>query len=115
VLLPNFDFFNEDGIHVFKALDQDREWRNRKRQKGRYVSTTRIPGNFLAEGMLFVTAALTTVDPTVPQYYERDAVAFHIVDTADGDSVRGNYVGRLPGAVRPFLKWNTTFSPNGHN
>ncbi|MDH4230748.1 MAG: ABC transporter ATP-binding protein [Nitrospirota bacterium] len=115
VLMPNFNFYNEDGIYVFKALDQDMEWRKRKRPKGRYVSATRIPGNFLAEGMLFVTAALTSINPTVNQYHERDAVAFQIIDSTEGDSVRGDFVGRMPGVVRPYLRWTTAFSPNGHN
>ena len=113
VLLPNFDFFNEEGIHAFKTLDQDPDWRRRPRPKGRYVSTSWIPGNFLAEGMLFVTAALVTLTPVIPQCYERDVVAFQVIDSIDGDSVRGDYAGRIGGVVRPSLKWSTRFSPNG--
>jgi len=77
------------------------------------VSKAWIPGNFLAEGMLFVAAALTTLDPVIPQYYERDVVSFHVVDSHSGDSVRGDWVGRIYGVVRPLLKWDTQFSPNG--
>ena len=113
VLLPHYDLFNEQGVHVFKALDQDPAWRRRSRPAGRYVSTVWIPGNFLAEGTLFVNAALVTLDPVMLQYVERDAVAFRVIDSFDGDSVRGDWAGRLGGVVRPLLKWSTQSSPNG--
>jgi lipopolysaccharide transport system ATP-binding protein len=76
---------------------------------------TVIPGNFLAEGMLFVAAALASVNPSIKQFYERDVVAFHVVDSMDGDSARGNYAGRIPGVVRPSFNWETRFTPNGHH
>ena len=113
VLLPNFDFINEEGVHVFKTLDRDPDWVRRPRPKGRYRSTTWIPGNFLSEGMLFINAALTTVNPMIPQYYAREVVAFHVIDRTDGDSVRGDYAGHIKGVVRPLLKWTTQHRPNG--
>jgi lipopolysaccharide transport system ATP-binding protein len=113
VLLPHYDLFNEQGVHIFKALDQDSAWRRRPRPQGRYVSTAWIPGNFLAEGTLFVTAALITLSPVELQYYERDVVAFQVVDSCEGDSVRGDWGGRITGVVRPLLEWNTQFSPDG--
>jgi lipopolysaccharide transport system ATP-binding protein len=113
VLLPHFHFHNEADEHVFVAVDQDPDWRRRPRPKGCYTSTAWIPGNLLSEGTLYVEAALATLDPNIQQFGE-DAVAFHVVDSLDGDSARGDWAGRLPGAVRPLLKWETQFSPNGH-
>jgi lipopolysaccharide transport system ATP-binding protein len=66
-----------------------------------------IPGNLLSEGTLFVGAAISTIDPVVVHFYERDAVAFQVVDTMDGDSARGDYAGPMPGVVRPLLQWRT--------
>ena len=43
----------------------------------------------------------------IAHFYERDAVAFQIVDSLDGDSARGDYAGPLPGVVRPMLEWTT--------
>jgi lipopolysaccharide transport system ATP-binding protein len=77
------------------------------------VSTASIPGNLLSEGTLFITAALTTMNPSIRQFKERDVVAFQIVDTLDGDSVRGDVIGEWGGVVRPLLQWSTLFSPNG--
>jgi lipopolysaccharide transport system ATP-binding protein len=113
VLLPHYDVYNEQGVHIFKAMDHDPAWRRQPRPAGRYVSTAWIPGNFLAEGTVFVTAGLVTLNPVALQYYERDAVTFQVVDSFDGDSVRGDWSGRIGGVVRPLLEWDTQFSPDG--
>ena len=110
-LTPNFHVFNEQGVNVFITKDLDREWRDRPRPAGVYTSTAWIPGNFLAEGTLLVGAALSTLDPVVVHFFERDAVAFHVIDSLDGDSARGEYAGRYPGVVRPALEWTTQYQP----
>ena len=111
MLLPHFALFNGEGITMFMNLDHDPLWRNRPRQAGRYISSTVIPGNFLSEGMVFVEASSITLDPTIHQYCEKEAVAFQVVDSQDGDSSRGDWVGNLPGIVRPLLKWQTEYFP----
>ncbi|MCA1817675.1 MAG: ABC transporter ATP-binding protein [Acidobacteria bacterium] len=112
-LAPNFHVFNERGVNVFVTNDLDPEWRGRPRPAGIYTSTAWIPGNFLAEGTLIVGAAVSTLDPTRVHFFERDAVAFHVVDSLDGDSARGGYAGPYPGVVRPALRWTTRFEAAG--
>jgi len=112
ILVPNYHFFNDEGVYLFVAIDQDPEWRRKTRPAGHFVSTALIPGNFLAEGILTVGVAISTFDPLVVHFYERDAVSFHIIDIIDGDSARGDYGGALPGVVRPLLNWNTLFIEN---
>ncbi len=114
LLLPHFHFMNEDGVHVFVTIDQDAEWRNSPRPVGKYVNTAWVPGNFLTEGTIFVTPAMTTMNPNIMQFYERDIIAFQVIDSLDGDSARGDWAGRMGGVVRPLLKWETQFSPNRH-
>lgn len=109
VMMPNYHFYNEEGVNVFIASDQNPTWRSRPREAGRYSSTAWIPGNFLAEGTMIVGVALSTFDPTVIHFFERDAVAFQVVDSLDGDSARGDYAGPMPGVVRPLLNWDTEF------
>jgi lipopolysaccharide transport system ATP-binding protein len=111
ILTPNFHFYNQEGVCVFLAGDQDPEWRRRPRPKGRFVSTIWIPGNYLAEGTLLVGAAVSTMNPVTVHFFEREAVAFQVVDSLDGDSARGDFAGPMPGVVRPLLKWTTQFSP----
>lgn len=113
VLMPYYDVVNQEGIKVFAAVDQDPEWRGRTRPVGHYVSTAWIPGNLLAEGMLFVGAAMRTRERKVRYFHERDVVAFQVIDTMEGDSARGEFAGRLSGAVRPLLQWDTHYTPDG--
>jgi lipopolysaccharide transport system ATP-binding protein len=53
------------------------------------------------------------MDPVTVHYFERDAVAFQVIDSLDGNSARGDYAGPMPGVVRPLLKWSTTHEPIG--
>ena len=111
VLSPNYHVFNEEGVCVFVVGDHDPAWRKRPRPAGRYVTRAIVPGNFLAEGSFIVTAALSTFDPVIVHFRERDAVAFQVIDSLDGDSARGEFAGRMPGVVRPLLEWQTQFTP----
>jgi lipopolysaccharide transport system ATP-binding protein len=109
VLMPHVYLSNEEGVCAFGAQDLDPEWRGRKRPTGRYVSTVWIPGNLLAEGMLFVDANMITLEPFIFQYQSRSAVAFLVTDSLEGDSARGDWTGHIPGVVRPMFKWTTRF------
>jgi lipopolysaccharide transport system ATP-binding protein len=110
VLMPYFEFFTERGVLAFEANDVDPNWRRRPRPEGRWLSTVWIPGNFLAEGALSVSCGLVTLDPVIGQFKERDVVSFQVVDSHDGDSARGDWVGPMVAVVRPLLKWSTRFS-----
>jgi lipopolysaccharide transport system ATP-binding protein len=109
VLVPGFSLSTETAIVAFVTLDLDPEWRGRSRPIGRFISTAWVPGNFLAEGTLLVSVGLSTHNPPVSHFYQRDAVAFQAVDSTEGDSARGDWDGNLQGVVRPLLKWTTEF------
>ncbi len=113
VLVPNLHFYNEEGIYAFTVGDYAPAWRGKPRPEGRYISTAWIPGNLLSEGTLFVGAAISTMNPVTVHFYERDAVAFQVIDSLEGDSARGDFAGPLPGVVRPLLQWTTEFNPDG--
>ena len=115
ILLPYYSVYNESGVRVMTAVDQAPSWRGRSRPSGRYISTAWIPGNLLAEGTLFVGSAMRTPDPKINHFNENDSVAFQVIDSLDGDSARGDFSGRMSGAIRPLLKWDTQFSPSGGN
>jgi lipopolysaccharide transport system ATP-binding protein len=104
---PNLHFFNEEGACVFITSDgYMREYRKPK-APGIYRSTVTIPGNLMSEGMFSVDAAMSTADPVIVHFFERGLFSFRVHDAGDGDSVRGEFAGPIPGAVRPMLPWST--------
>jgi lipopolysaccharide transport system ATP-binding protein len=107
VLCPSLHLFNEEGVTLFATVDQDADWRHRPRPVGRYVSTAWIPGNFFADGVVLVLAAMSSWRTRTWHFAERESIAFHVVDSLDGDSARGDYIGPMPGVLRPLLKWET--------
>ncbi len=107
VLLPYFEFCNDEGMCVFSTRDVDTTWRQRPRPAGRWISAVTIPGNLLAEGMLFVNLGVLTLNPMALQFEMKDAVAFQVMDTHDGDSARGDWAGNVRGVIRPLLQWSS--------
>ena len=100
-------FFNESGTCLFASNDFVAEsWTRGARPRGLMRSICRIPGNFFAEGLVTVLAAVGSDRGTSSVHaIERDAVAFTVVDRSSGDGVRGPYAGAWPGVVRPMLEW----------
>jgi lipopolysaccharide transport system ATP-binding protein len=111
VLMPYYQFHASEGTIAFEAVDLDPAWRGRPRDAGRWISIVSIPGNLLSEGILSVSPGLQTINPVIKQFYEREAVAFHVVDPLDGDSARGDWTGSFEGYVRPLLNWHTLYDP----
>ncbi|MFH1461887.1 MAG: ABC transporter ATP-binding protein, partial [bacterium] len=112
VLIPNYHFFNESGICIFVSSDQDPEWQRKIRRTGTYKSSVLIPGNFLSDGILTVGVAISTFTPISVHFYEQDAIAFRIVEDFENSPTRGEYMGSIPGILRPLLNWKTQFNEN---
>lgn len=110
-LMPSIELWNEGGVCLIDSLEYDPIWRGRVRPPGRYRSTAWIPGNYLAEGTMFLSVALETLDPRIMQFYERQVVAFSVIDSCEGDSARVDFAGKLRGVVRPLLDWSTVLNP----
>ncbi len=106
VLVPNFVVTNDEGVCICHPHDWQADWRGRPRDTGRHRRTGWIPGSLLAEGSFTVGVALSSYNPTSAHFYERDAVAFQVVDDHGGGGARGEYAGHLPGVVRPILQWS---------
>ncbi len=109
LLMPHHSLFNGEGQWIFTIVDTDPNWRRRPRPSGRYIGTAWIPGNFLSEGILYVQSGLTTIEPKIAQFSERDIVSFQIVDSIDGNAARGDWGGPMQGAIRPLLKWTNNY------
>ena len=105
VLVPSVHLMNEEGVTLFIALGQDPKPLRRPRLTGRHRTTAWIPGNFLAEGNVIVSVGMSSLNPNAIHFHERDVAMFHVQDSLDGDSARGDYAGPLMGVVRPLLQW----------
>lgn len=112
-LFPGFTVHNDEDIWLFASLETNPEWLRKPRPAGSYVSTGWIPGNFLAEGTMFVGASIRSEEPEQLHFYEREAVAFQVIENPGGLTTRIDHPGEFPGVVRPMLKWETKYSPPG--
>ncbi len=107
VIVPSVQLNNEQGSSIFLSHDWNGGWRHKEREAGMYKSLVTVPGNFLAEGTVFVTVEAATFQPHEVHFTERDAVTFNVIDSPDGDAARGDFAGPMPGVVRPILEWKT--------
>ncbi|MDT7808399.1 MAG: lipopolysaccharide transport system ATP-binding protein [Acidobacteriota bacterium] len=107
-LTPVIELYNDEGTEVFSTHDTGDEWRRRARPRGRYTSAVTLPGNLLAEGSLIAHVSIMSHFPsTILHARAKNAVAFQVLDEPGGVSARGDYVGPMPGVVRPLLSWET--------
>jgi lipopolysaccharide transport system ATP-binding protein len=107
-LTPVVELYNDEGTEVFSTHDTGEEWRRRARPVGRYASAVNVPGNLLAEGTLIAHVSIMSHFPsTILHARAANAVAFQVLDEPGGVSARGDYVGPMPGVVRPLLEWDT--------
>jgi lipopolysaccharide transport system ATP-binding protein len=106
-LLPAYRLTNQDGTIILTTMDVHSKWRSIPKPKGHYISTVRIPGNFLADGNMSVLISINTLSPTIEHVYERDVITFQVVDSRQDDSASGGLKEEFLGVVRPLLTWNT--------
>jgi hypothetical protein len=104
---PNVHLFNDEGTCVFISSDAHLPEYQRPRRPGCYRATFTIPGNFMSEGMFSADVAISTVDPLMVHAHERGLFFFQIMDPGEGDSMRGEFAGHIPGVIRPMLPWRT--------
>jgi lipopolysaccharide transport system ATP-binding protein len=106
-------FYGEQGVCLFVTHEATSPaWWGRPRRPGVIRARCRIPGNFFAEGGVFVHVAVTTWNPNVTHAWVPDAVSFQVLDPSEGDGVRASYVGDYDGVVRPMLDWEVSEVPN---
>jgi homopolymeric O-antigen transport system ATP-binding protein len=110
-----FHLLNEDGVRLFATNEfNNAAWRERPLKPGFVRARCRIPGNFLAEGIFSILAAVVSYNPDAVHAIVPDAVSVQIVDHSDGDGVRGVYGGgSWPGIIRPMLEWEVDYSGRG--
>jgi lipopolysaccharide transport system ATP-binding protein len=107
VLIPNVHLFFEDGTLIFILHDWHSGWRTKPKAPGRYRTTFTVPGNFFSEGRITVKVVISTYQPYQVHLEQPDAIAFTVIESAEGMTARGDYTGHIPGAIRPMLESRT--------
>jgi len=102
-----YNFFNTSGINIFDSHESNTNMYHDIKESGIYETTVWIPENLLSEGVIVVGVALVTHDPFKVHFHEREAIAFNMIDEMENSPTRGEYVGSLPGVIRPLLDWNS--------
>lgn len=102
-----FNFYDRNGINIFDSHENNTSNYSDKKKCGIYETTVWVPQDLLSEGVILVGVALVTHDPFVVHFHERDAIAFNMIDDLNNSPTRGDYVGSLPGIIRPLLKWES--------
>jgi lipopolysaccharide transport system ATP-binding protein len=98
--------FNDEGTMLFQTSEfNSPDWATKSTEPGGVLARCQIPGNFLAEGRVYVTVALVSYNPDRLHGSDSDCVSFQVVDASDGDAVRGICGRKWPGLVRPMLDW----------
>lgn len=103
-------FVDEYGHCLFSTGElNSRTWGKRTLEPGLVRAACKVPGHFLAEGTIFLLAAVCSYNPNGVHALERDAVSFQVVDRTSGEGVRSIYVGAWPGLMRPMLDWEVDY------
>ncbi|MCS6873873.1 MAG: polysaccharide ABC transporter ATP-binding protein [Pyrinomonadaceae bacterium] len=107
ILIPNFHFFTQDWYQIFAIQDVAGKWRVTPRQKGTYVTTAWLNGNLFNEGRFFVEVAISSHSPNRVHFRTNEPVSFEIFEIPNNFYTRGDYMGHIPGVLRPLAQWET--------
>jgi lipopolysaccharide transport system ATP-binding protein len=107
-LIPNFHIFNQERLPLFAIQDVATEWRTRPRERGTYITTAWLPGNFFNEGRLIVEIAISSHVPATRVHLRtNEVVSFEVVENPQHNFTRGDFAGNFPGIIRPLAEWTT--------
>jgi lipopolysaccharide transport system ATP-binding protein len=102
-----FNFYDRNGINIFDSHENNTINYYEIKKRGYYETTVWIPENLFAEGVILVGVAIVTHNPFQVHFHERDCIAFNMVDIQINSPTKGEYVGSLPGIIRPLMKWES--------
>jgi lipopolysaccharide transport system ATP-binding protein len=103
--VPNFHFYTADDSCAFITSVQKAVIL----PSGEYEAECLLPMNFLNEGAYFVGLAVSSFTSGVRvHFFEQNILSLNIKDPLTNDSVgrEHGYTGKVPGVIRPQLKWN---------
>lgn len=101
--IPNIHIFTISGERAFMSHE---EFNEKLGIVGKHRATMWIPENLLNEGTYVVQIVLSTMMPLTIHFSQPEALVFSVVvDIMNARKL--DYNQRIPGVVRPRLKWET--------
>jgi lipopolysaccharide transport system ATP-binding protein len=100
--VANINLYTGDGTHVFFSSEKQAK---KPYRPGTYRSVMWIPMHFLNSGLYFANLYFTSLLPYKIHFTQEEALRFEVVE--DTHSREINYVGVIPGVIRPILNWET--------
>lgn len=98
-IVPNFHVKTMDGVYVMVVHEEFTSY-----IIGRYRVECLVPQYLLNDGTYNVGIAISSFDKGVKiHFFEENVLSFNIIDPIC--ETRTGYSGRIPGVVRPQLKW----------
>lgn len=102
VPIPNIHIFTPTGECAFINHE---EFDQKLGTLGKHRAIMWIPENLLNEESYIVGIALSTMMPLKIHFYQQDALMFSVVEDIMSPSRKLDYNQKIPGVVRPRLKW----------
>ncbi|MEK7180188.1 MAG: ABC transporter ATP-binding protein [Patescibacteria group bacterium] len=98
------------NIHVFTnreeyAFISHADFHEKLDNVGIHKTTAWIPKDLLNDGTYIVGVAISTMMPLKIHLYEREAITFQVVEDIE-HTKKMDFNQRIPGVVRPRLKWD---------
>ena len=101
VPVPNIHIFTLRGEYAFIS---HAEFDEKLGEVGKHRATMWIPEDLLNEGTYIAGVALSTMRPLKIHFYQQDALTFNVVEDIM-NSRKLDFNQKIPGVVRPRLKW----------
>jgi len=99
--VPNIHIFTMRGETAFISHD---EFDEKLGAVGKHTATMWIPADLLNDGTYIAGIALSTMRPLKIHFYQQDALMFNVVEDIMA-SRKLDFNQKIPGIVRPRLKW----------
>ncbi len=98
--VANMNLYTGDGTHILFSSEKERE---DFYQPGSYKATAWIPSRLLNAGIYSVSVYFTSLVPYKIHFEKREILNFEVFEDIKARNI--NYVGPIPGIIRPHLEW----------
>ncbi|GAB3693584.1 ABC transporter ATP-binding protein [Spirosoma flavus] len=97
--------FSSMDIHLFSSHDNIKLEKDKIFTPGHYKTTVWIPANLLQSDYIKISFACMKYEPFEQLFHEINVLRINVLEPEIAITGSESYKGKLPGLVRPHLKW----------